>query len=187
MGFKTWSPVADDAEDGEKGRYPAPSKVAGDCGEAEEGDEHRGDDDKYQSKLLRHRSTTNTQQTLTSNTARDYGESADGQYGEQRSDDVGPVAEGVAGLKHLAHAGLGGDGDEVGGGEGEQEGAEEDEEESVAEGEGVEVGCYYACADSAMQLVCCSEDWEGVTGEGIADSEGWLGIEKTTMKLQLAG
>lgn len=56
-------------------------------------------------------------------------------------------------MKHLAHAGLGRDGYQIGSREGEKEGAEEDEEEGVAEGEGVEVGCYYAGADSVIALV----------------------------------
>ena len=51
-------------------------------------------------------------------------------------------------MKHLPHAGLGRDGDEVGGGEGKQEGAKPNEQEGIAQGEGVEVGCYYAGADS---------------------------------------
>lgn len=44
--------VADDAEDGEEGGYPAVAEVAGYDREAEESDEHRGHDNQDQAELL---------------------------------------------------------------------------------------------------------------------------------------
>lgn len=61
----------------------------------------------------------------------------------------------------MAHAGLGGDGEEVGGGDCEEEAEDPDQEKGVEEGEVVEVGCYYAGADSVLPLVWFSRWWSG--------------------------